>query len=497
MESVGLEWKHQAATEIQGWYRHRKSRSDFFAVTVITALEKMVQQRSAERNNREVNLRKLQAMKAKLVQKYGDEAVAQAERAAVKARSVPRSPLSAASALGWSPLSTDFGSLETAVTIVKVERRLDESDGRTYTKAEFDGVYGVDSDWFWDNSKPPERRIDRSDGKAYTKSEFDEVYGAGSDWFWGRAMKDLTAHDDKVTFHEPSDETKDGEVEEHIFEAEATKAQMPPATSNLPDERRIDGSDGVAYTRLQFTEAYGTADGEWIWDHAEKDRVEMAVSFDVSLQSQTVESFDAAAQDTFTAATASALGLQAQHVSITSVRAGSAVVATRVTGLADAAAANTLAAKVSDPQTLAQGIAGAGLGACTVSTPVVVAEVATEDAARETRVDPHDGNLYTKAEFFEAYEDHAVWKTASKPGTADDKPSEKLAAASLPAGIFVVTNIVPQKDTAKPVTPKAETAAELKAVAGALAKKSEPPQSRLLTRMSFLYVCVWRMNLSS
>eukprot|EP01062_Namystynia_karyoxenos_P071041 TRINITY_DN66449_c0_g1_i1.p1 TRINITY_DN66449_c0_g1~~TRINITY_DN66449_c0_g1_i1.p1 ORF type:complete len:362 (+),score=98.96 TRINITY_DN66449_c0_g1_i1:79-1164(+) len=69
------------------------------------------------------------------------------------------------------------------------ERRVDPSDGKAYTKMQFEECYGGFGEW--DSAKvvpkkprerSPERRIDPSDGKPYTRAEFEECYGGTREW---------------------------------------------------------------------------------------------------------------------------------------------------------------------------------------------------------------------------------------------------------------------------------------------------------------------------
>ena len=96
------------------------------------------------------------------------------------------------------------------------------------------------------------------------------------------------------------------------------------------------------------------------------------VSFDVTLLDQTVAMFGLRAQRKFAGACAHALGVHANQVHLESVRAGSIVVTTRVSGLADDAAASAVVASVADPAKLSAGLSALGLGRSAVcSSPVL------------------------------------------------------------------------------------------------------------------------------
>ena len=95
------------------------------------------------------------------------------------------------------------------------------------------------------------------------------------------------------------------------------------------------------------------------------------VSFEVALADHSVSSFDADASAAFRAATASALGVGASQVEVTSVRAGSVVVETKVVGVNDHATAASMSQAAANPMVLAASLAKAGLGRCQVSEPFV------------------------------------------------------------------------------------------------------------------------------
>ena len=106
------------------------------------------------------------------------------------------------------------------------------------------------------------------------------------------------------------------------------------------------------------------------------------VQFNSSLQDQTLETFDDAAQKAFVAATALALGVSPSQVVLDSIQAGSVVVGIKIVGIADSSSAAALCQKTSDPSVLAAGLQNAGLGTCAISKPKVsVTEYALTQAS--------------------------------------------------------------------------------------------------------------------
>jgi len=106
------------------------------------------------------------------------------------------------------------------------------------------------------------------------------------------------------------------------------------------------------------------------------------VQFTSSLQDQTLDTFDDAAQKSFIAATALALGVSPSQVVLDSIQAGSVVVGIKIVGIADSSSAADLCQKTSDPSVLAAGLQNAGLGTCAISKPKVsVTEYALTQAS--------------------------------------------------------------------------------------------------------------------
>ena len=113
------------------------------------------------------------------------------------------------------------------------------------------------------------------------------------------------------------------------------------------------------------------------------------VSFDVTLLDQTVAMFGLRAQRKFSGACAQTLGVHADQVQVASVRAGSVVVATQVSGLADASAASAVAAAVvADSAKLSAGFSAVGLGRSTVSPSSPALELPDSAPAASTSVAP-------------------------------------------------------------------------------------------------------------
>ena len=96
-------------------------------------------------------------------------------------------------------------------------------------------------------------------------------------------------------------------------------------------------------------------------------RDEYIVTFSVTLQEETIESFGSGKQIAFAAATSTALEVGISQVIIDSVRAGSAVVSVQVRGLQSEDDANCIVSKASERASLVAHLASAGLGSCSIS----------------------------------------------------------------------------------------------------------------------------------
>jgi len=125
-----------------------------------------------------------------------------------------------------------------AKKIAVEEKRIDESDGGAYTRAEFLEVYGDDE--VWDISPPylepgqeAERRIDANDGGNYTKAEFFECYGNYEAW-------NASAQSSK--------------------QGKSTLKERLAGGQKNDSEKRVDPTDGGSYTKEEFYQVYGNYD---------------------------------------------------------------------------------------------------------------------------------------------------------------------------------------------------------------------------------------------
>jgi hypothetical protein len=103
------------------------------------------------------------------------------------------------------------------------------------------------------------------------------------------------------------------------------------------------------------------------FESAQNEKSSLAVEFSVTLADQSLEGFNS---DTFLAATATALSVEASQVCVISLLAGSVVCETRVSSLLDKAAAEGVCSRAAE--SLPAALVASGLGACNVSAPKVV-----------------------------------------------------------------------------------------------------------------------------
>ena len=290
-------------------------------------------------------------------------------------------------------------SLETAKPLIKmqkeVERRFDGEEG-PFTKEEFCEVYGGYAEWeAADPGKKPEwndvqlkhveeRRYDGDEG-PFTKEEFYDVYGGYSEW---ETAKRVLAEDPKIgpvapkaTPAEDKKSKKTNRTSVSFDPATQTKTKsptaMPSSTDSAVEEKRIDESDGGAYTRAEFLEVYG--DDE-VWE----------ISAPYLQPGQEAERrTDANDGGNYT---------QAEFFECYgNYKAW------------DAAAQTSTPKKLTLKERLAAG----------------------QKNDSEKRIDPTDGGSYTKEEFFQVYGNYDVWKISKVEKSKDRNDSEGAAKSNV------------------------------------------------------------------
>jgi hypothetical protein len=169
-------------------------------------------------------------------------------------------------------------SIEGAKVLKKVEKQVErryDGDEGPFTREEFNEVYGGYTEWeaaatakktILGNAKlrhVQERRHDGDEG-LFTKQDFYEMYGGYAEWEAAKkqvptapflvetvALKATSVGEEKK---QPSSRASVS------FATNAKSTAKPVAKVEALDEKRIDASDGGAYTRAEFLGVYGNED---------------------------------------------------------------------------------------------------------------------------------------------------------------------------------------------------------------------------------------------
>jgi hypothetical protein len=155
--------------------------------------------------------------------------------------------------------------------------------------------------------------------------------------------------------------------------------------------------------------------------HSEDDFI---VSFSVTLQDESVDSFGSEKRSAFVAATSAALGVSTSQVVVESVRAGSAVVSVQVSGLQNEEVAKSVVSKASEPKLLVAQLNEAGLGECSVSEVTTsrsnTADPPNNDALPNTAQTVQDNDEISGGEDAGAAETSTSHNDGSVTGDEDD-----------------------------------------------------------------------------